>query len=227
MTMSSPNFDARTGCTAPSLVVLHYTGMKDGAAALARLCDREEKVSAHYVVEEDGRIFALVDETMRAWHAGKSFWRGISDVNSHSIGIEIVNPGHEHGYRTFPDVQMHAVLELCQQIKTRYELPSNAFIGHSDIAPQRKEDPGELFDWKMLAQHGIGIWPDTKTQDAQPLSSAETQKLLEHIGYDCSGDLALVITAFQRHYVPHNLSGVVDKETARILRAVIAVLSAA
>lgn len=219
----SPNFDDRKGCDAPSLVILHYTGMKDGASAIARLCDAEAKVSAHYVVEEDGRIFSLVDENKRAWHAGKSFWRGIVDVNSHSIGIEIVNPGHEFGYRAFPDVQMQAVLKLCEGIKARYMLPAAAFIGHSDIAPLRKEDPGELFNWKMLASHGIGIWPDILPQDNAPMTLVEAEKLLSGIGYDCGMDednLHATLRAFQRHFVPHTVTGELDTETATTLRAV-------
>lgn len=220
---SSPNFDDRKGCDAPSLVILHYTGMIDGASAIARLCDAASKVSAHYVVEEDGRVFQLVDEAKRAWHAGKSFWRGIVDINSHSIGIEIVNPGHEFGYRPFPGVQMQAVLKLCLEIKDRYTLPATAFIGHSDIAPLRKEDPGELFDWKMLAQNGIGIWPELHAQDDEPLSLVGVEKLLSGIGYDCGIDeeaLHAALRAFQRHFVQHKVTGQLDNESAKTLRAV-------
>ncbi|MDX1923559.1 MAG: N-acetylmuramoyl-L-alanine amidase [Alphaproteobacteria bacterium] len=220
---SSPNFDDRKGCDAPSLVILHYTGMIDGASAIARLCDAASKVSAHYVVEEDGRVFQLVDEAKRAWHAGKSFWRGIVDVNSHSIGIEIVNPGHEFGYRPFPGEQMQAVLKLCLEIKARYTLPATAFIGHSDVAPLRKEDPGELFDWKMLAQNGIGIWPEPLAQDDEPLTLVGAEKLLSGIGYDCGIDeesLHAALRAFQRHFVQHRVTGQLDSDTAKTLRAV-------
>jgi N-acetylmuramoyl-L-alanine amidase len=248
----SPNFEERIGCAKPSLVILHYTGMKDGASAIARLCDATSKVSAHYVVEEDGRVFALVDEKYRAWHAGKSYWRGITDINSHSIGIEIVNPGHEHGYRAFPDVQMQAVLTLCLDIKARHGFGADAFIGHSDIAPARKEDPGELFDWPLLAQNGVGVqipmssWkpplfslggypgthlllkeneiPAQGRDDIGFLNKqSEIKAFLSRIGYNTSDeDLVPVIRAFQRHFVPHNLSGVVDDETAAIIRAVAA-----
>ncbi len=219
----SPNFDDRKGCDAPSLVVLHYTGMKDGASAIARLCDAAAKVSSHYVVEEDGRVFQLVDEAKRAWHAGKSFWRGIVDVNSHSIGIEIVNPGHEFGYRAFPEKQMQAVLTLCEGIKARYALPATAFIGHSDVAPLRKEDPGELFNWKMLAAHGIGVWPEFKAQDDEPLTFVASEKLLTTIGYDCGIDedgLHAALRAFQRRFVQHKVTGQLDSESAKTLRAI-------
>lgn len=221
--MRSPNFEPRKGCLAPDLVVLHYTGMRDGASALARLCDPQSKVSAHYVIEEDGTVYSLVEENLRAWHAGKSYWRGLVDINSHSIGIEIVNPGHEFGYRAFPDTQMRAVLTLCEEIKKRYKLPATAFLGHSDIAPMRKEDPGELFNWKMLSLYGIGVWPEFLEQDNYPLTLMDAEKLLAKIGYETGIDeqgLRAAIRAFQRHYVQHKLTGDLDNETAKTLRAV-------
>lgn len=221
--MRSPNYEPRKACTAPDLVVLHYTGMKDGASALARLCDPQSKVSAHYVVEENGTVHSLVDENMRAWHAGKSFWRGEVDINSHSIGIEMVNPGHEFGYRAFPDVQMRAVLNLCVEIKQRYGLSATAFIGHSDIAPLRKEDPGELFNWKMLASHGVGIWPEFIEQDNAALTLVEAEKLLSTIGYDTGIDepsLRAAIRAFQRHYVQDCVTGELEHETAKTIHAI-------
>ena len=142
------------------MLVLHYTGMKDGPSALARMQeDKEPRVSAHYMVEEDGRVFALVPEEKRAWQAGRSWWRGEEDLNSRSIGIEIVNPGHEWGYRPFPEAQIEAVLELCKGILSRWPIPQNRIVAHSDIAPDRKEDPGELFPWKRFAEAGIGLWP--------------------------------------------------------------------
>lgn len=221
--MRSPNFEPRKEGAVPSMVILHYTGMKDGASAISRLCDPQSKVSAHYVIEEDGTVFPLVDETMRAWHAGKSFWRGILDINSHSIGIEIVNPGHEFGYRPFPDVQMRAVLTLCQAIKERYKLPATAFLGHSDIAPMRKEDPGELFNWKMLAVHGIGVWPEFLEQDNYPLTLVDAEKLLSKIGYETGIDeagLRGALRAFQRRFVQNKVTGDLDNETAKTIRAV-------
>ena len=147
------------------MLVLHYTGMKDGPTALARMLDsKEPRVSAHYMVEEDGRVFQLVDESMRAWQAGRSWWRGDEDLNSRSIGIEIVNGGHDFGLPPFPDVQIEAVIALCQGILGRWAIPPERIVAHSDIAPDRKEDPGERFPWKRLAEAGIGLWP----QHARP-----------------------------------------------------------
>ena len=154
----SPNFDRRGGVPV-SILVLHYTGMQSGAEALARLCDSASKVSAHYVVEEDGGVYALVAEEHRAWHAGVSSWHGETRVNAASIGIEIVNPGHEFGYRPFPRVQVEAVIALCRDILSRHEIPARNVVGHSDVAPMRKEDPGELFPWAWLAAQGVGLWP--------------------------------------------------------------------
>ena len=141
----SPNFDERSSPV--SMIVLHYTGMQDAASAIQRLCDPEAKVSSHYLVTEDGQVLRLVDEANRAWHAGRSHWRGITDVNSASVGIEIVNPGHEFGYRPFPEEQIDALIPLVHDIKERYGITRGNVVGHSDIAPARKEDPGELFPW--------------------------------------------------------------------------------
>ena len=146
----SPNFDARTA--PPDMIVLHYTGMETGEAALERLRDPEAKVSAHYLVEEDGRVFSLVPEERRAWHAGAAFWAGERDINARSIGVEIVNPGHEFGYREFPEAQIAAVIDLVGGIRERWTVPDARILGHSDVAPRRKEDPGELFPWKRLAR---------------------------------------------------------------------------
>ena len=155
--LPSPNFDERE--RAIDMIVLHYTGMKTAQEALHRLRDPEAKVSAHYVIDEDGTIYQLVDEAKRAWHAGVSHWRGVDNVNHNSIGIEIVNPGHEWGYREFTQAQYAALIPLCQQIKARYNIPDENIVGHEDVAPNRKQDPGELFDWKLLADNGLGIWP--------------------------------------------------------------------
>ena len=159
--LPSPNHDSRDG-HAIDMLVLHYTGMASAPQALERLCDRDAKVSAHYVVGEDGEIFSLVDEENRAWHAGVSAWRGHTNINQRSIGIEIVNPGHEFGYRAFPKAQMQAVTALCKDIVSRHAIPARNVVAHSDVAPSRKEDPGELFDWKGLAEQGIGLWPEKK-----------------------------------------------------------------
>ena len=148
--MPSPNHDDRGGA-AIDMLVLHYTGMKTAEAALERLCDPAAKVSAHYTIDEDGTVYAHVPEARRAWHAGVSFWAGATDINSRSIGIELVNPGHEFGYRDFPDAQIAALITLCHGILLRHPIPSARVLGHSDVAPARKEDPGELFPWERLA----------------------------------------------------------------------------
>ncbi len=205
-----------------SMLVLHYTGMRSGREALERMCDRTAKVSAHYMVEEDGAIFQLVDEVDRAWHAGVSHWRGRDGLNDVSIGIEIVNPGHEFGYRPFPEQQMASLLLLCQDIVQRHALLPRDVVGHSDIAPNRKEDPGELFDWPALAAAGIGVWPDISLPETpqlllkkgdQGIDVQYMQQRLQRYGYglDSHGmyDEATtqVVTAFQRHFVPHHLTG--------------------
>lgn len=154
----SPNFNARTPGPI-TLLVLHYTGMQSAKDALARLCDREAKVSAHYLIDEAGKICRLVAEEHRAWHAGVSFWAGEKDVNSRSIGIELVNPGHDLGYHDFPAVQMRALADLAAEILARHPIPAHNVVGHSDVAPGRKRDPGERFDWAWLAGRGIGVWP--------------------------------------------------------------------
>jgi N-acetylmuramoyl-L-alanine amidase len=211
----SPNFDSRDGHEIDT-IILHYTGMESAGLALHRLCDASAKVSAHYVVDEDGTIFKLVDEGDRAWHAGVSYWRGNSNINQRSIGIEIVNPGHEFGYRPFPEAQMQAVRELCSDILTRHKIPARNVIGHSDVAPARKQDPGELFDWKFLAGHGIGLFPATGESSA----TRHPSSALEQYGYD-TADLPQAITAFQRHFRQNNISGKWDGECAKLLAALL------
>ncbi len=191
------------------MLVLHYTGMQTAAAALARLCDPVARVSSHYLVDENGEIHALVEERNRAWHAGVSFWHGVSGLNDRSIGIEIVNPGHEWGYRPFPAVQMRAVTKLCHGILSRWpNIPARNVVAHSDIAPDRKQDPGEMFDWRGLAAEGIGLWTD---DFAPPGEFAED---LAALGYDMRLPEAAVITAFQRHFLPDHLTGMADAPTA-------------
>jgi N-acetylmuramoyl-L-alanine amidase len=230
----SPNFNERLHPL--DMLVLHYTGMKDGPSALARMRDPEAEVSAHYMVEEDGTVFALVSEDRRAWHAGKSWWRGDDDLNSRSIGIEIVNPGHEWGYRPFPDVQIDAVIELCQGILSRWPIPQNRIVAHSDIAPDRKEDPGELFPWKELAAAGVGLWPDLPPAErVAPIGLrlgdrgeqvTSLQRNLSEIGYriDLSGRFdattEAVVRAFQRRWRPATVTGQGDLATALWAEAV-------
>ena len=219
----SPNFDTREGHVI-DMLVLHYTGMKTGAEAIERLCNRDTKVSAHYVVDEDGTVLRLVAEERRAWHAGISSWRGHSNINQRSIGIEIVNPGHEFGYRPFPAAQMKMVAMLCRDILHRHRtIPDRNVVGHSDIAPTRKEDPGELFDWKTLAGLGIGIYPAGRKASAQdPVQPCGSQDL-KTFGYEIT-DLPKTITAFQRHFRPTSLTGVWDDECAGLLAALLGML---
>ena len=200
--LPSPNFTERT--LSVSLIVLHYTGMKTKEDALGRLRDPQAKVSAHYVIDEDGAVYALIDESKRAHHAGVSFWRGVSDINSASVGIELINKGHEFGYTPFPEKQIDALIRLCANIMTRHDI--RFVLGHSDVAPARKQDPGELFPWKRLAENGIGFWTD----DFLP-AGGTAESLLKEIGYDTT-DLAAARTAFCRHFLPEALSGQADVE---------------
>ena len=228
----SPNFDART--KVPDMLVLHYTGMESGEAALGRLRDPEARVSSHYLVEEDGRIFRLVPEERRAWHAGASFWKGEEGVNHASIGIEIVNPGHEFGYRPFPPAQIDAVIALVADIRTRWSIDDGRILGHSDVAPARKIDPGELFPWKQLALAGHGIWAEADPAPGDPLvEGAEgvgvfaLQAGLTRLGYDCAPSGRFdpstreIVSAFQRHWVQSRWDGVADGLTRATLMAVL------
>lgn len=212
----SPNCNDRR--TPIDMVVLHYTGMQSAAAALDRLCDSAAQVSAHYVVEEDGSAWQLVDEERRAWHAGVSFWAGATDINDRSVGIEIVNPGHEFGYRPFPEPQMAAVEALLAGILARHGISPARVVGHSDVAPSRKQDPGELFDWHRLARAGLSVWPDDTP--AAPADETNAPRLLAEIGYDPAAPLADVVTAFQRRFVPSGVTGRLDAETLATIAAV-------
>ncbi len=221
----SPNHDARPAGQAVDILLLHYTGMESGAAALARMCNPEAKVSAHYCVEEDGRVFQLVGEDRRAWHAGLARWQGAEDINARSVGIEIVNPGHEFGYRPFPAAQMASVTALAQGILARHAIPAARVLGHSDVAPLRKEDPGELFDWPGLAAEGIGLWPapDAPADDILPADAVPAA--LTEVGYGfIDKDPAAVIRAFQRRYRPAAVTGEADTETRQRLSALLALL---
>jgi len=215
----SPNCDARPGGAAIDMLVIHYTGMQSADAALARLTDPASQVSAHYLIDEDGSVIRLVSEDKRAWHAGVSSWRGRAGVNATSIGIELVNPGHEFGYRAFPEPQMSALESLGREILARHPIPSRNVVGHSDVAPTRKCDPGELFDWPRLAAAGVGLWPRTEDMAAAP--EDQVAPLLAAFGYDVTDERAAVV-AFQRHFARHRLDGVADPATRRILAALIA-----
>lgn len=214
---ASPNVNDRPSGACINMVILHYTGMKTGKAALERLCDPDAEVSAHYLIDEDGTTYQMVAESRRAWHAGLSHWSGAADINNCSIGIEIVNPGHEFGYRAFPETQMTAVEELLAEIIARHRVVPARVVGHSDIAPSRKQDPGELFDWKRLADKGLSIWP---TVPRDPVIPADARHYLTKIGYDPEVPLSDVVTAFQRRFVPTGVSGMLDQKTLTAIAAV-------
>ena len=228
----SPNHGERkavNGSTGVKLIVLHYTGMATAEQALVRLTDQTSQVSAHYVIVDDGAIYRLVAEDRRAWHAGVSYWRGLRDINSVSIGIEITNPGHEYGYRAFPQSQIDAVITLVRDIMTRHALDAAAVVGHSDIAPGRKIDPGELFPWQALAREGIGMWP-TLSGTKHLITADQAMKQLSMIGYatplssDGGADILPspndVIAAFQRHYRPRKIDGILDGETLALIQTI-------
>ena len=231
----SPNHGERRGGRRPDLLLLHYTGMATAEAALQRLCDPAAEVSAHYLVMEDGAVVQLVPEDRRAHHAGLSSWAGETDINSCSIGIEIVNPGHDGGLPPYPDGQIAAVIDLCRAIVEHWSIPKDRVLAHSDVAPARKEDPGELFPWRRLAEAGIGHWvePDDPS-DTIILGPGETgpeiealQDALAFYGYGLATtgifDEATrqVVTAFQRHFRPARLDGLVDASTLATLQTLI------
>jgi N-acetylmuramoyl-L-alanine amidase len=216
----SPNFSSRGG-TAVDTVVVHYTDMQTAEEAVARLCDVQAQVSAHYVIAEDGRVFALVDEQEKAWHAGASHWRGRDSVNVFSIGIELANTGLQYGYVPFPIAQMDALAELLDEIRSRHSIPDQNIAGHSDVAPTRKHDPGELFDWQWLAERGHGLWPE-----ALPLSwDGDMQGVIARLsayGYGITDEsVSAVIRAFQQHFRPSLCNGIWDEACEGLLRALL------
>jgi N-acetylmuramoyl-L-alanine amidase len=210
----SPNFDARAGPI--RFLVLHYTGMPDGEDAVAWLANPASRVSAHFHVGEDGRITQQVEELDRAWHAGRSRWRGVTDVNSASIGIELQNPGHEWGYRPFARPQMASLLRLAATLCVRHRIDRADVIGHSDVAPTRKADPGELFDWGLLARHRIALGPPDTLLADPGWPDAAFGLALERFGYDIV-DLPAATRAFQRRFRQGRVDGIVDGETRATL----------
>ena len=232
----SPNFGERKGGRRPDMIVLHYTGMQDADAALMLLTSRGSEVSAHYFVFEDGRIVQLVEETHRAWHAGAAFWAGETDINTCSIGIEIVNPGHTYGYPEFPGRQIAAVTALCRSIFTRHTIAPTRVLAHSDVAPSRKQDPGEKFPWRVLHDSGVGHWVSpAPIAEGSVLSLGDRseavislQKSLGEFGYGIAAtgifDSAThdVVVAFQRHFRPQRVDGVADLSTLKTLAEVLA-----
>lgn len=231
----SPNFDERKG-GAPDIILLHYTGMQTGESALERLTTADSKVSAHYVVFEDGRVVQCVPEALRAWHAGVSSWAGETDINSRSIGIEVVNPGHEFGYQDFPLRQIAALISLCKSILMRHTISPDRVLAHSDVAPSRKQDPGEKFPWELLSESGVGHWVRAAPLSVDGVklhpgdrsdSVARLQRMLAAYGYgveetgqfdDATRD---VVTAFQRHFRQARVDGVADPSTQLTLRALV------
>ena len=235
----SPNRDERPGgCGPVDTLVIHYTGMVSAAAALARLTDARARVSAHWCVGEDGTLWRLVPEGLRAWHAGIGAWRGRRSVNDRSIGIELVNPGHEHGYRPFPPAQMDALVDLARAIAARHPIDPRNVVAHADIAPERRQDPGELFDWARLAGAGIGLWPETAPPGPPPgpgpaigalcqgdrgAAVRRQQERLHAVGYGLVPDggfgpaTAAVVRAFQRHFRQSRVDGAIDPDTAAML----------
>jgi N-acetylmuramoyl-L-alanine amidase len=236
----SPNHGPRPTGARIDMLLLHYTGMRNRDEAIERLCDPAAEVSAHYLIDEDGTAYRLVAEEARAWHAGVSHWAGDSDVNSRSIGIELVNPGHEFGYRPFPDTQIDALTELSREILARHRIPPARVLGHSDVAPVRKQDPGELFPWARLARSGIGLWPDEPDFDpeaeifepgAEGPEIAAFQESLVRYGYGLTpsgrhdDESVSVLRAFQRHFRPAGIDGRIDPQCRAIAGALAACTS--
>lgn len=222
MELPSPNWDDRPANVPIDTLILHYTGMQTAQAAIDRLRDPAARVSSHYLVDEDGTVVRLVAERRRAWHAGVSNWRGYARLNDRSIGIEIVNPGHEWGYRAFPALQMAAVCDLCLGILGRHPVPPRNVVGHSDVAPGRKQDPGELFDWPGLAANGVGLWPGA---GAAGDAVADAPAALRAIGYG-EADSEAALRAFQRHWLPQGITGHADAATLARLQDVLAATEA-
>ena len=230
----SPNHGPRLAGNAVDMLLLHYTGMRSAEQALARLCDPLAEVSAHYLVDEDGATLRLVPENRRAWHAGRAAWAGQVDINSCSIGIELVNPGHEFGYRRFPASQMASLEQLCRDILARHPVPPWRVLGHGDVAPARKEDPGEMFDWAALARAGVGLWPEaTPPTDHVTIPLEALQRGLAALGYaigiseSMNAETRAVILAFQRHWLPQGLTGARDRATSWRLQQVLAAFDSA
>lgn len=230
--LPSPNIESRRDDREPDMLILHYTGMADARKACSWLCDPVSKVSCHYLVDEHGMIVQMVDENIRAWHAGVSSWKDEDDINSRSIGIEIQNPGHAAGYPDFPEAQMLAVIALCRDIVARNRIHPSRVLAHSDIAPDRKIDPGEKFDWARLHAQGIGHWVRPEPIDGGPFlqlgdqgqAVEALQAMLRLYGYGLEitglydGPTQVNVRAFQRHFRPTRVDGIADSSTVITLR---------
>jgi N-acetylmuramoyl-L-alanine amidase len=233
--VASPNYGARRGYSRPNCLILHYTGMPTGAAALKVLTDPASEVSAHYLVWEDGAVDQLVAESRRAWHAGKGSWKGESDLNSASIGIEIVNPGHDGGLPPFPDRQIEATIALVRDIGARWAIAPERVLAHSDIAPSRKRDPGEVFPWGALWRNGVGHWTEpaplkgrllfAHEEEGAPVRALQAMLALYGYGVEITGvydrQTRQVVAAFQRHFRPELVDGEADASTIATLKALI------
>ena len=235
---ASPNFGERVGVSGPDMLVLHYTGMESGESAQSWLCNPESQVSSHYIVHESGDVIQMVDERKRAWHAGKSSWRGETDINSLSIGVEIVNAGPLADFPEYPAQQVASVIDLCQNCAQRWAIAPQRIVAHSDIAPQRKEDPGEKFPWRSLFQNGVGHWIEPSAiasgryfqrgDQGQPVEALQAMLSLYGYAIDISGiydeNTQSVVTAFQRHFRPEKVDGVADFSTIDTLHRLLSAL---
>lgn len=238
--LPSPNIGERASGRGPDMLILHYTGMATAQAALDWLCVEESQVSCHYFVDEAGLITQLAPESARAWHAGQSFWKGETDINSASIGIEMANPGHDGGAPPFAEPQIEAVIALCRDIVARHGVPAERVLAHSDVAPLRKRDPGEAFPWKRLFEQGVGHWVEPapvsggrffqEGDSGQPVEALQTMLTLYGYGVRTDGayDAATtaVIRAFQRHFRPQRVDGVADASTIATLHRLLTALPA-
>ena len=223
----SPNFEERPKGISPNMIILHYTDMMSAQEALTRLCDPTAKVSAHFLISKTGDLYQLVDLTKRAWHAGLSSWKGIEDINSQSIGIELDNLGHTFGPEAFPEPQIKTLLVLLEELTKEYGIAPHRILGHSDVAPLRKVDPGTLFPWEHLADKGFGLWPSNRVPDQGPMSILEIQKTLYDIGYPClqtgiwDEDCEKICQAFQQHFTPAEVTGSPTPLTCQALKGVL------
>jgi N-acetylmuramoyl-L-alanine amidase len=213
----SPHFNERA--LPLDSIILHYTDMPTTDEALAWLCHPASQVSAHYLIDVTGKTYHLVEDEKRAWHAGESFWQDCTDINSCSLGIELSNPGHSHGYQPFPEAQINALLQLCEQLSARWDIPKNRILGHSDIAPRRKQDPGHLFPWEMLAKEELGLWPSARTSIITS-NNDFLEENLATIGYE-TVSLPHTIRAFKRHFQPHQGDDRADGETHLLIQGLL------
>ncbi len=210
----SPHFNERL--LPVDSIIIHYTDMPTTEEALHWLCHPHSQVSAHYLIDEKGKIYHIVPEEKRAWHAGQSYWQGCKDMNSCSVGIELANPGHSHGYQPFPEAQIDSLLTLCKTLQVRWDIPSSRVLGHSDIAPQRKQDPGHLFPWDLLAKEGVGLWPKQLLEGKK----IDVNEALKKIGYETASP-SHALLAFQRHFQPQKVDGVVNHQTYSLLQGLL------